>query len=202
MQKWKWLVYSVQFILVAVHYTLFTFTFTFALTIRLLALPFQIFKSFSEFFQDLISKYHRPTNILIPFPAHILNHGMSSGQNRNNGSNERPCRITRLYKMPFLVAKGNVVAESNVLVLGLWLLVLNDIYITRSLLLEVLYLLPISTVLLFVFWDLDCSLYMKETGALPCSSGGYPSWSLALSLIHIWRCRRYSLCRSRWSPYH
>ena len=23
-----------------------------------------------------------------------------------------------------------------------------------------------------------------------------------LSLIHIWRCRRYSLCRSRWSPYH
>ena len=25
---------------------------------------------------------------------------------------------------------------------------------------------------------------------------------LSLSLIHIWRCRRYSLCRSRWSPYH
>ena len=25
---------------------------------------------------------------------------------------------------------------------------------------------------------------------------------LKLSLIHIWRCRRYSLCRSRWSPYH
>ena len=24
----------------------------------------------------------------------------------------------------------------------------------------------------------------------------------ALSLIHICRCRRYSLCRSRWSPYH
>ena len=23
-----------------------------------------------------------------------------------------------------------------------------------------------------------------------------------LSLIHIRRCRRYSLCRSRWSPYH
>ena len=59
------------------------------------SLKFQIFKSFSEFFQDLISKCHRPTNILIPFPAHILNHGMSSGQNRNNGSNERPC-ITRI----------------------------------------------------------------------------------------------------------
>ena len=26
--------------------------------------------------------------------------------------------------------------------------------------------------------------------------------NLHLSLIHIWRCRRYSLCRSRWSPYH
>ena len=25
---------------------------------------------------------------------------------------------------------------------------------------------------------------------------------LELSLIHIRRCRRYSLCRSRWSPYH
>ena len=23
-----------------------------------------------------------------------------------------------------------------------------------------------------------------------------------LSLIHISRCRRYSFCRSRWSPYH
>ena len=26
--------------------------------------------------------------------------------------------------------------------------------------------------------------------------------NIFLSLIHIWRCRRYSLCRSRWSPYH
>ena len=29
-----------------------------------------------------------------------------------------------------------------------------------------------------------------------------PITALELSLIHIWRCRRYSLCRSRWSPYH
>ena len=26
--------------------------------------------------------------------------------------------------------------------------------------------------------------------------------SQRLSLIHIWRCRRSTLCRSRWSPYH
>ena len=26
--------------------------------------------------------------------------------------------------------------------------------------------------------------------------------SVYLSLIHIWRCRRSTLCRSRWSPYH
>ena len=26
--------------------------------------------------------------------------------------------------------------------------------------------------------------------------------ALFLSLIHIWRCRRSTLCRSRWSPYH
>eukprot|EP00826_Nyctotherus_ovalis_P003599 TRINITY_DN10738_c0_g1_i1.p5 TRINITY_DN10738_c0_g1~~TRINITY_DN10738_c0_g1_i1.p5 ORF type:complete len:102 (-),score=36.36 TRINITY_DN10738_c0_g1_i1:15-320(-) len=25
---------------------------------------------------------------------------------------------------------------------------------------------------------------------------------LELSLIHICRCRRYAVCRSRWSPYH
>ena len=25
---------------------------------------------------------------------------------------------------------------------------------------------------------------------------------ITLSLIHIWRCRRSTLCRSRWSPYH
>ena len=28
------------------------------------------------------------------------------------------------------------------------------------------------------------------------------STSINLSLIHIWRCRRSTLCRSRWSPYH
>ena len=33
----------------------------------------------------------------------------------------------------------------------------------------------------------------------------HTSWKfqqLFLSLIHIWRCRRSTLCRSRWSPYH
>eukprot|EP00826_Nyctotherus_ovalis_P002616 TRINITY_DN10527_c0_g1_i6.p1 TRINITY_DN10527_c0_g1~~TRINITY_DN10527_c0_g1_i6.p1 ORF type:complete len:106 (-),score=26.86 TRINITY_DN10527_c0_g1_i6:31-348(-) len=25
---------------------------------------------------------------------------------------------------------------------------------------------------------------------------------ICLSLIHICRCRRYAVCRSRWSPYH
>ena len=28
------------------------------------------------------------------------------------------------------------------------------------------------------------------------------SCDVELSLIHIWRCRRSTLCRSRWSPYH
>ena len=27
-------------------------------------------------------------------------------------------------------------------------------------------------------------------------------FTISLSLIHIWRCRRYAVCRSRWSPYH
>eukprot|EP00826_Nyctotherus_ovalis_P018432 TRINITY_DN15520_c0_g2_i1.p2 TRINITY_DN15520_c0_g2~~TRINITY_DN15520_c0_g2_i1.p2 ORF type:complete len:104 (-),score=23.67 TRINITY_DN15520_c0_g2_i1:14-325(-) len=28
------------------------------------------------------------------------------------------------------------------------------------------------------------------------------SMGYGLSLIHICRCRRYAVCRSRWSPYH
>ena len=30
----------------------------------------------------------------------------------------------------------------------------------------------------------------------------HQSLKVELSLIHIWRCRRSTLCRSRWSPYH
>eukprot|EP00826_Nyctotherus_ovalis_P018992 TRINITY_DN15788_c0_g1_i2.p1 TRINITY_DN15788_c0_g1~~TRINITY_DN15788_c0_g1_i2.p1 ORF type:complete len:127 (-),score=28.34 TRINITY_DN15788_c0_g1_i2:10-390(-) len=30
----------------------------------------------------------------------------------------------------------------------------------------------------------------------------YSPCTLRLSLIHICRCRRYAVCRSRWSPYH
>ena len=37
---------------------------------------------------------------------------------------------------------------------------------------------------------------LRKAGCL-----GWNSISL-LSLIHIWRCRRSTLCRSRWSPYH
>ena len=37
----------------------------------------------------------------------------------------------------------------------------------------------------------------------PCRFKSFPECPIKLlSLIHIWRCRRYSLCRSRWSPYH
>ena len=45
--------------------------------------------------------------------------------------------------------------------------------------------------------------YSPRPSKLGCNTTLRPSavgWYL--SLIHIWRCRRYSLCRSRWSPYH
>ena len=35
-----------------------------------------------------------------------------------------------------------------------------------------------------------------------CNICGAAFTERGLSLIHIWCCRRYSLCRSRWSPYH
>eukprot|EP00826_Nyctotherus_ovalis_P061756 TRINITY_DN8823_c0_g1_i2.p1 TRINITY_DN8823_c0_g1~~TRINITY_DN8823_c0_g1_i2.p1 ORF type:complete len:153 (-),score=34.02 TRINITY_DN8823_c0_g1_i2:21-479(-) len=38
---------------------------------------------------------------------------------------------------------------------------------------------------------------------MPMFSGkGYGGETEDLSLIHICRCRRYAVCRSRWSPYH
>ena len=45
--------------------------------------------------------------------------------------------------------------------------------------------------------------YFNFTGGFkrPSLSSG-TNINLGLSLIHICRCRRYSLCRSRWSPYH
>eukprot|EP00826_Nyctotherus_ovalis_P010971 TRINITY_DN1285_c0_g3_i4.p1 TRINITY_DN1285_c0_g3~~TRINITY_DN1285_c0_g3_i4.p1 ORF type:complete len:159 (+),score=38.27 TRINITY_DN1285_c0_g3_i4:317-793(+) len=37
---------------------------------------------------------------------------------------------------------------------------------------------------------------LNSEGSIPCTLRCY------LSLIHICRCRRSTLCRSRWSPYH
>ena len=42
------------------------------------------------------------------------------------------------------------------------------------------------------------SLYIPEFS----SHFSLPYLHNILSLIHIWRCRRSTLCRSRWSPYH
>ena len=40
------------------------------------------------------------------------------------------------------------------------------------------------------------------TSSSSTSGGNLPARLRCLSLIHIWRCRRSTLCRSRWSPYH
>ena len=53
-----------------------------------------------------------------------------------------------------------------------------------------------------------CSIAKGPMCGPPCtigSQGGGLTFKLSilnLSLIHIWRCRRSTLCRSRWSPYH
>ena len=43
----------------------------------------------------------------------------------------------------------------------------------------------------------DTMLKLKKWGYLAFWAAVLP-----LSLIHICRCRRSTLCRSRWSPYH
>ena len=49
-------------------------------------------------------------------------------------------------------------------------------------------------------WRAQPSFHHNRFCPFSITSSAIPS--LILSLIHIWRCRRYSLCRSRWSPYH
>eukprot|EP00826_Nyctotherus_ovalis_P028993 TRINITY_DN2285_c0_g1_i21.p1 TRINITY_DN2285_c0_g1~~TRINITY_DN2285_c0_g1_i21.p1 ORF type:complete len:170 (-),score=6.43 TRINITY_DN2285_c0_g1_i21:22-531(-) len=49
----------------------------------------------------------------------------------------------------------------------------------------------------------DWSPVMKSTNSFDLHVPlEYRSDYLELSLIHICRCRRYAVCRSRWSPYH
>ena len=54
----------------------------------------------------------------------------------------------------------------------------------------------------FFLWRVWSWLRTNAGGVLnTCKSNG-KALLLWLSLIHIWRCRRYAVCRSRWSPYH
>ena len=46
------------------------------------------------------------------------------------------------------------------------------------------------------------NLWLKATVEYFSTKWAKRTSNIVLSLIHIWRCRRYSLCRSRWSPYH
>eukprot|EP00826_Nyctotherus_ovalis_P000660 TRINITY_DN10006_c0_g1_i2.p1 TRINITY_DN10006_c0_g1~~TRINITY_DN10006_c0_g1_i2.p1 ORF type:complete len:157 (-),score=8.79 TRINITY_DN10006_c0_g1_i2:19-489(-) len=43
------------------------------------------------------------------------------------------------------------------------------------------------------------NLSLIQTSSFLLGVLGFPKY---LSLIHICRCRRYAVCRSRWSPYH
>ena len=48
-----------------------------------------------------------------------------------------------------------------------------------------------------------CSIRaMAASNVLGWTDQYFVDAGIFLSLIHIWRCRRYAVCRSRWSPYH
>ena len=60
-------------------------------------------------------------------------------------------------------------------------------------------------------WHLHLHTFAPILTRSPCKTEGchftvsrnrLPITWWNLSLIHIWRCRRSTLCRSRWSPYH
>ena len=56
-------------------------------------------------------------------------------------------------------------------------------------------------------WYTRCMMRHRRIDHCCCCGCFLTGWFflavlLWLSLIHIWRCRRSTLCRSRWSPYH
>ena len=50
--------------------------------------------------------------------------------------------------------------------------------------------------------QLSLAAYVTEDGLVSHHWEERPLGLANLSLIHIWRCRRPRVCRSRWSPYH
>ena len=58
-----------------------------------------------------------------------------------------------------------------------------------------------SLEILLIGKELNKKCRVSNTDIRRCSSF-MRAFLRTLSLIHIWRCRRSTLCRSRWSPYH
>ena len=50
--------------------------------------------------------------------------------------------------------------------------------------------------------ETDINAYEERVQAVVSVAQELETEKYHLSLIHIWRCRRSTLCRSRWSPYH
>ena len=59
----------------------------------------------------------------------------------------------------------------------------------------------LNVIILMVSFSISFSCFFSHFHLLPIVSIVHLS-VFRLSLIHIWRCRRSTLCRSRWSPYH
>ena len=60
------------------------------------------------------------------------------------------------------------------------------------------------SILHWTFWQkhIRTKVFIEPGTGLSNVQPGLLFLKLDLSLIHIWRCRRSTLCRSRWSPYH
>ena len=59
-----------------------------------------------------------------------------------------------------------------------------------------------QVILVAVYKRYICIVLMKHKRHHSTSTHVHTHTRTHLSLIHIWRCRRSTLCRSRWSPYH
>ena len=116
---------------------------------------------------------------------------------------ERKVRIWKIIRLSHLSKSWNRTDLRNVSILMFFIAIQESKHSILSLVNTRLFQTFNSAVIhimsiKFFSWSKNHIFFPIRT----CVTLTYQYKMVELSLIHIWRCRRYAVCRSRWSPYH